>query len=437
MVNSLTVHGPRALLIGCHGGVGRAVLGLLEHTAPGREILNSLDGLILVDEAESSTSVGVGDSVLLPPMRVNSAGDLARLIRAHRITQVIALASTDTVDCARVCDELGADLLCASVEEWPGRGSLSTDSAIARLLPPRRPILKRQSHLIGSGANPGIVNALAFTALDEFASRAGVEPTIEDLDLYAILITEEDTTTEQDAAHSTEIFPMSWSPTQCLEELFEPSAFIARNGKMAGLGHPPNELCYRARCGDRLIEGMAVPHEEIATLARYFPSLEIGFIYRIPAAARRALAAHPTRTRPGDWQTRQLCPPWVQHLAGKDRIGVLLCSRSHGELWTGFDTDMAIGLRIGTNATQLQVAAGVMAGWQQIGRRKGIHFVEDLDRHEFVMAASKVLGAPLVVHDEHAKPCTFVRRAVHTGQTQQCKWRGWGAAAGPSHQHSS
>jgi hypothetical protein len=32
---------------------------------------------------------------------------------------------------------------------------------------------------------------------------------------------------------------------------------------------------------------------------------------------------------------------------------------------------------MGTNATQLQVAAGVVAGWSQLGSRKGIHFVED------------------------------------------------------------
>lgn len=66
-------------------------------------------------------------------------------------------------------------------------------------------------------------------------------------------------------------------------------------------------------------------------------------------------------------------------LTGQDRVGVLLCSRRFGELWMGFATDMTAGLSMWTNATQLQVAAGVLAGWSQLGRRKGIHFVEDLD----------------------------------------------------------
>lgn len=96
--------------------------------------------------------------------------------------------------------------------------------------------------------------------------------------------------------------------------------------------------------------------------------------------------------------------------AGADRVGVLLCSRRFGELWMGFDTQMETGLAYGTNATQLQVAAGVLSGWSQLGRQKGIHFVEDLDHGAFMDTASEILGPPLVVHDEHAPPLTFGQR---------------------------
>lgn len=424
----MVAHGQRALLIGCYGGVGRAVLALLEHSAPGRRLRESLETLMLVDLERSNLGVPVRDAVLLPPTQVNSARDLERLIETHRVTQVVDVSSLDTVDCTRICDELGADFLCTSVEEWPGRGSVPTDHAIARLLPPRRPALEHRSHLVGSGANPGIVNALAFTALEEFAVRVGAAPTIDALDIYAVLITEEDTAVEQDASQSTDVFPMTWSPTHCLEELFEPAAFAARDGKVVELGHPPTEVTYYARCGDRLIEGMAVPHEEIATLARHLSSVEIGFIYRIPSASRRALAAHPGRTSPKDWQTRRFWPPWTKNLAGRDRVGVLLCSRRFGELWMGFDTDMTSGLSLGTNATQLQVAAGVIAGWSQLGCQKGIHFVEDLDCRQFVTSASEVLGRPVIVHDANAVPRALVDRrpiARSDGQlsTDDFEWR--------------
>lgn len=406
----------RALVLGCHGGVGRAVLALLEHSSPGRRIRESLEALMLVDREELDLDVPLQGAVLLPPTVVDSSEDLAALIRTHGITQVVDVSSIDTVDCTRACDELGADFLCTSVEEWTGRGAVSTDEAIARLLPPRRPALERQSHLVGSGANPGIVNALAFTALVEFASRVGVPPTVQRLDLHAVLITEEDTTVEEDASHSRRVFPMTWSPIHCLDELFEPAAFAARDGKVVDLGHRPTDRWYHARCGHRLIEGMSVPHEEIATLARRLSTVEIGFIYRIPSAARRALAADPENTSPQAWQTRRLYPPWARTLTGHDRVGVLLCSRRFGELWMGFDTDMTVGLSMGTNATQLQVAAGVLAGWSQLGSRKGIHFVEDLDSLEFVRAASEVLGAPVSIHDASAAPRRLTDRRVTSPQ---------------------
>jgi hypothetical protein len=283
-----------------------------------------------------------------------------------------------------------------------------TDQAIKRLLPPQRPRLTR-SHLVGSGANPGIVNALVFTALEAFAERAGVASTAEALDLHAILITEDDSTVERDSQPLPGVFPMTWSPAHCLEELFESRTFAVRRGEVVDLGHQPIERWYAARCGDRVIDGFVVPHEEVLTLAERFASVEIAFIYRMPPAARAALDAHPGGPSSA-WKTRRLAPPWSANLTGRDRLGVLLCSRRFGELWMGFDTDVTRGLLFGTNATQLQVAAGVVAGWSQLGRRRGIHFVEDLDSREFIYVVSQVLGAPVVVHDRTAIPLSLAER---------------------------
>jgi homospermidine synthase len=407
----MTHSNDRALIIGCHGGVGHAVLALLQHSAPGRRLRERLDAILLVDRDGADRPVPLEDGVLLPPRTIASADDLARLVQEHGITQVIDLSSIDTVDCTRACDELGADFLCTSVEEWPERGSIPTDEAIARLIPPRRPALHRSSHLVGSGANPGIVNALAFAAIEELARRVDVAPTPDALELHAILITEDDTTAEHDSVpRGDDVFAMTWSPEHCLEELFEPRAFAARDGLVVGLGHAPTERRYHARCGDRFIDGMAVPHEETVTLTRLLPGVEIAFIYQIPHAARSVLATHPERRSIDAWRMHRLFPPFSTDLTGQDRVGVLLCSRRYGELWMGFDTDVSAGLPLGTNATQLQVAAGVLAGWTQLGSRTGIHFVEKLDWREFLGVASEVLGPPVVVYDPTAAPLGLAER---------------------------
>ncbi|HEY8550781.1 MAG TPA: hypothetical protein VIL35_12565 [Vicinamibacterales bacterium] len=401
----------RALIIGCHGGVGRALLGLLRDSGPGARLRDRCDALFLLDRVAGEPPLLDG-ATLLPPQPIEQAADLVRLISDHGLTHVVDVSSLDTTECTRACDDLGVHYLCTSVEEWPGRGSIPTDAAISRLLPPRRPALTRAGHLVGSGANPGIVNALVPCAIREMARRAGVAPTLEALDLHAILITEEDTTRPSGGGDSTDVFAMTWSPQHCLEELFEARAFAARDGRVVDLGHRPTAALYEARCGDRIIRGMAVPHEELVTLGTRYRDVEIAFIYRLPRQARRALAAHPARTRPDGWRTRRLYPPWTDALEGRDRVGVLLCSRRFGELWMGFDTPVSAGLRYGTNATQLQVAAGVLAGWSQLGNLRGIHFVEDLDTDRFVRVASEILGPPGVVHDPEARPVSLTDRVV-------------------------
>src|SRR5690606_25264774 len=148
----------RALVLGSQGGVGRSVLTLLDRTDVGRQLLDDLDAVVLADRVPAHGPVPLRSGVQLPPVSIRSGDDLARLIREHQITDVIDLSSLDTIDCARVCDDLGANFLCTSIEEWAGHNPLPTDAAIARLLPEHRPVLERGSYLVGSGANPGIVN---------------------------------------------------------------------------------------------------------------------------------------------------------------------------------------------------------------------------------------------------------------------------------------
>ncbi len=402
----------RALLLGCNGGVGRAVLSLLDGSELGARLLAGIDALLLADREPSAPPRMPSRWELLPATSVDSPEELERLIREHRLTQIVDFSSIDTIDATRICDELGVNFLCTSIEEWPGRESVPTDEAIARLKPPHRPELTNRRHLVGSGANPGIVNALVFAAIEAFAERVGVEPTIEALDLHSILVTEEDTTEEPGVRYEDDVFPMTWSPLHCLEELFEPRAFAASQGAIVDLGHRPAERLYRVRCGDRMIDGMAVPHEETKTLAWQIAGVELAFIYRIPAAARRALTAHPDWDGTSPWRLHRLFPPFSVELVGEDRVGVLLCSRRFGELWMGFSTDVAKGRPFGTNATQLQVAAGVLAGWMQLSGAAGIHFVEDLDWRKFLGVAVEILGAPVVVHDPSAPPLMLEERWV-------------------------
>lgn len=393
--------GPRgkALLLGWAGGFGQALLGVLEQTDAGKAVVSSLEALFLLDAKPVQGARVPPFARVLPPERVTSGEQLARLVQTLGIDQVIDASRTRTLECIHACAEIGASYMCGSIEA-PGERTTTRDLA-RLLLPGVRPAIEKGSYLVGSGMNPGIVNALALLGLEELSKRVGLPPDPEALGLEAIYVTESDTTTEIGAA-GRDVFAMTWSPRQCLAELLEPRAFVVRKREIVELDHSPREARYRARCGDQLIEGMLVPHEEVVTLAERLPSIEVGFIYELPSAAQRILERYPVARELKALPIRRLYPPHVTALEGYDRAGVLLVTRSFGELWLGFQTDVKDGLRLGTNATELQVAAGALAGWNRLGERRGIHCVEELDPRAYMATVTSILGPYRVVHDEAA-----------------------------------
>lgn len=400
-------------------------MGLMARHPMGRHFADELEALWLLDAAEDLDPVQLPDGARpLPSGRVSDAGDLTRLIEARDIDVVVDLAGLGALDCARACGERGVDYLCTSLENWPE--AVPDRTAAHRrqllharnLLPHNRPALEG-SALVGSGMNPGLVSALVETGLQRFATRVhAADETVSALDIYAIALTEVDTTTCDDLPAG--VFPMTWSPQLCLDELFEPVTMMTIDGEPVELGHAPHEALYRARCGDRLIEGYMVPHDELVTLGHRFPEVELAFIYRLPPQAQAYLEA--TRVAdPEAVDVTSLEPAVSGPVHGRDRMGALLCSRRYGELWVGFDTDVDQGIVYGTNATELQVAAGVIAGWRQLGRVHGLHTVEELDPGALLDDAQSILGPVVEHHDPHApimslraRRARAARAVVHT-----------------------
>jgi hypothetical protein len=234
------------------------------------------------------------------------------------------------------------------------------------------------------------------------------------LDLHTLLFTEIDTTTTRDALDpASDRFPCTWSPGGCLEELLEPEAMITASGELEVLSHAPHRALYEARCGDELIRGHLVPHEELVSLGAMYPSVDLAYCYRLPPASEAALAASPDRPA-AQWLTRRLYPPdHLGDLGGFNRVGVLLCSHTLGELWIGWQTAVADALPYSTNATLLQVSAGVLAGWHELRRAApGIYLPEDLDSARTLALAEQLLGPPRVVWDREAPARSVVARRV-------------------------
>ena len=382
----------RALLIGASGGVARALLHLLWSHPDGRAITAKLDGLLLVDSNPPVAPRFFPGVQALPPTRIEPE-TLSRVIRDHQIDQVIEVASVDTRELSRVCAAHGADYVSAAI---------SADGPIlvaAKNLLANRPDTRGTSQIIASGMNPGVVEALANVAIDEFRRRVGVT----NLELHGVHVTEEDTT--RCATDLGDVFAMSWSPDHALDELLEaPSMYVAAD-RLTATVHQPHRQLYAARVGDREVATMLVPHEELISMARLWPGVESGFFYAIPIAAQNALRRYPDR-KPEQWKTRRLYCPHTRGLVGYDRVGCLLSSQRYGELWAGFEHHADDYATFG-NGTLLQTAAGMLAAWSLLGSAPGLHVVSEIDARAYLAVVQRVLGPYRVFYDPRA-PVRYV-----------------------------
>ena len=374
----------RALIVGWRGGVGTALLGLLGGHPAGRRISDGLDDIVL------------------PGGRIE-AEDLDRLIREQGITQVIEVADVDTLEFSKVCAKHGCDHVTATIQT----GEEDTMPAVKRVFEAVK--AEKGSQLLGSGMNPGVVNALVLAGMEELEKRAGTKP-----DVHAIYITEQDTTRRSKGpAPSDDVFEITWSPIHALGELLEKQASYFSDGEHRCFEHQPHRALYNVRCGPEVVDAMLTPHEEVVTLGTRFAPVECAFLYAIPKQAADALRAFPDRD-PEEWKTKKLYHPHEIDLEGHDRVGVLICSRQHGELWIGFHNEQRDGARWGTNATELQAASGILAGWSSLRQKRGLHVVEDVDWRAYLRVVESVLGEMRIHHDATAAPRWLAQRRVRS-----------------------
>lgn len=406
-------------MLGAAGGVACATLALLDRHPLGRALLPTGTELLLVDGDGPQAHVPMPRGARwLPATNIERGDQLAELVAEHGVSQVIELASVDTWDCLQACASAGASILTTTFDTWDGSEQLDPDDpycmlrARALFTPPE---VETGTHLVCMGMNPGLVNLLVAAGLRELAKRSGKPASLDALDVHAIVFTELDETTVDGlrSPADPQRFACTWSPEGCLDEMLEPHAMINIAGDITRLDHPPHRGRYRGRCGTEEIVGYLVPHEELVSLAAMYPNVELAYLYRLPPASVAALQAAPERG-PDDWTIERLYPP--EHgddLRGFNRVGALICSRTLGELWIGWQTPVELGRQWSTNATLLQVAVGVIVGWTMCrSLEPGIWLPEDLDSERVLELACEILGPLKVVWDRNAPASSVHDRRV-------------------------
>ena len=330
------------------------------------------------------------------------------------------------IDLVTYCLNNGINYLDTSNERWE-HGALHNDAGDYsqqwnKMIGMRPNLPKNSTALVSHGANPGIVNHFAKQAVEDLARANGVWPKgdhnavdwadlAQKLGVRTLHISERDTQTTKieegiddffntwsiegllEEAESTPYF--AWgSHEELFDDLFsrrDPVSTIAAKPALAKDCHLTSWLP-----GHGCFEAALIPHEETFSIAELFSDPDgtgyqptVLFAYRPCDLAYDRLQQDYSKMKP-----RVL----IDEIAdGIDELGILVLREGTEEVyWYGSTLDVheARSLVPFTNATSLQVAAGVLGGlvWLLNNPPHGLVSAEMTDHHQVLDAARPYLG---------------------------------------------
>lgn len=406
----------RSVVILGFGSIGVAALPLLlRHfdITPAQIRIITADG--------SNRAVAVAAEVAYEELHLNSQNYREILGPRLRNGDILLNLTVDVscYDLIELCAALDVLYLDTSNEIWPDSSEPSITTTFGR----RSRALERAKRFSGGptalvyhGANPGLVSHFARRAVLDMAARNGLTPAstpttrtewallARDLGVVALHISEMDSQRSSMDRRPGE-FVNTWSVDGFIQEFREPAGFAwgshehsidcdslqlsVENFKcrVAEFARPGSSLEIRSWIpGSGIFHGYLVAHPEAFSIAELF-SLQsddgrilyqptVHFAYRPCSDAivsmNDAVAA--------EWafppNKRVLAHDIVQ---GMDELGVLVLRRNDPEVyWYGSRLDIAEARRLvpTSNATSLQVAAGVLAGLVWIIENPCVGFVE-------------------------------------------------------------
>ena len=429
----------KVILLG-FGTVGRCLLPLLlsgRVIAPDRIVV--IDKNAEQDEFDRYSSEGVRYLT-----REITPGNLSAVLAeaAESGDLLINLSvSIHCMDLADWCQSCGVMYIDTAFEPWG-------DNIFGEAQPPQERTMYWEHHsarrhaathwrksgptaLFGHGANPGLVSHFAKAALMELArklcggaevrapsSKAGWAGLAKSLGVQVIHISERDTQIASVPKRVDE-FVNTWSVFSFIEESCRPVEIgwgsHERLRPVGALEHsvgPRNSLYIPVASSELLlrswvpqsgpIEGLALPHSESITISDYF-TLEHndGTFYRPTVAycylASDAALASIHETRMNNWRLPEQHRVLAREIVdGADELGVLILGPEQTGWWYGsrLDIQQTRAIFSDTNATALQVAAGVVAASKWIFENDSLGYreSEDLPFEEILEYARPYLG---------------------------------------------
>ena len=421
------------VMVGC-GSIGQTILPLLlrDHGVPAHRVT-----VLTADERGGDIAAGLGVRFLVAPLTPeNHRAVLGALIGPGDFLLNLSV-EVASLELLRFASESGALYLDTGIEPWPGG---YTDSRLSpaersnqafreRALAMRRTIGPGlPTAVICQGANPGLVSQLVKAAGLDLARMLGLEPVapaaadgwarlFRDLGIRTIHIAEHDSQVSRTPRAAGE-FVGTWSVDGFLGEGVQPAELgwgthevdlpadgRRHEGEAPGiyLLHPGVDVRVRswAPAAGPFV-GYLVTHMESLSIADHLTLRERGHVVYRPTVHYAYCPCPDSLLSLHELLARGLVPQARQRILGsdivhgQDELGVLLAGHPRGAYWFGSQLTIADARAIvpHTNATALQVAAGILGGMAAAIDQPALGLVEpeELDFRRVLAVARPYLG---------------------------------------------
>lgn len=292
-----------------------------------------------------------------------------------KTTVVIDVSWADTVEMLQCCDELGVMYINTALENTmvDEKEELEGFTLLERyrIFEENRGRFTHTKAIIGSGMNPGVVQWMALSMLEQGSGELplGIYIVEQDDSFYA-----DPSKVQKKTVYST------WSPECFLDEAILNYPMLMKQHMPMFLYHDVYELEFKVLLGDKQFYGCLMPHEEVITLGKAF-DMEFGFIYRVNDHTTDIIKANLANANDlWNWK-HQVLDPLDGELIGSDMVGVLLVYKDKERYMYNVMSNKEVFAEYKTNATYFQVACGIYGALSTLlldDIPDGVYFVDEL-----------------------------------------------------------
>lgn len=372
-------------ILGSSGGVAKSVLSILnrayiDKNDPIHDFICSCK-LHLIDLKQNPMEYyekhfpNLIDKISLYEFDLNNTERFTEHLKETKTSIVLDISFADTVDMLRCCDSLGVIYINSALE------SVLVDEnedfqgfplqERYEIFESHRDEFKNTCGIICSGMNPGIVQWMAIELMKKHPNNLpkGCYIVEEDTSFF-----EDDTLADKNTIYTT------WSPICFLDEAIYSYPTFMKKHQSLFLYKEVYELEFKVSLGEKKFYGCLMPHEEAITLGKMY-DMETGFIYKVNDHTTNLIKENLNNIDILWTKPMKVLNPEAAPLKGEDLVGILLVYEDKELYMYNVLSNKEAYEKYKTNATYLQVAAGIYGALSTIlldNIPQGIYYIDEL-----------------------------------------------------------